>query len=106
MGPWCVGAWPMCGGGFAESVNDPAQEPAVHLHPLFGVGGEKRGLRPGCSVMRLWNERWAQRPSQTAETFLAAFLLRIAGGQVAGEHLDLKGSCLSELISSLMLDLC
>lgn len=56
--------------------------------------------------MRLWNERWAQRPSQTAETFLAAFLLRIAGGQVAGEHLDLKGSCLSELISSLMLDLC
>lgn len=28
--------------------------------------------------MRLWNERWAQRPSHSAETFLAAFLLRTA----------------------------
>lgn len=39
---------------------------------------QEEGSPTCCSVMRLWNERWAQRPSPCAETFLAAFLLRTA----------------------------
>ncbi|OWK03754.1 RPL3, partial [Cervus elaphus hippelaphus] len=47
------------------------------LHPA-AVGTVRLWGRASCSVMRPWNERWAQRPSQTAEVFLAAFLLRTA----------------------------
>uniref|UniRef100_A0A673UJ51 60S ribosomal protein L3 n=1 Tax=Suricata suricatta TaxID=37032 RepID=A0A673UJ51_SURSU len=58
----------------------------------LGPPGGKWDLRRSCSVMRLWNERWAQRPSPTAETFLAAFLLRTAlwWSRWAGEHLNLR----------------
>lgn len=51
----------------------------------------EKGFWPRCSVMRLWNERWAQRPSQTAETFLAAFLLRTALGGTSSSGLIVQG---------------
>ena len=45
--------------------------------------------------MRPWNKRWAQRPSQTAEVFLAAFLLRIALVRWLGQDVGLGMNGLS-----------
>ena len=79
----------------------PGQHPAA-------VGTVWLRGRASCSVMRPWNERWAQRPSQTAEVFLAAFLLRTALVRwLSWAHQDLGVRvCVVKPGYSLMLDLC
>ena len=59
-----------------------------------------------CAVMRPWNERWAQRPSQTAEVFLAAFLLRTALVRWLSWAHEAQGVGVVRPGYSLMLDLC
>ena len=105
---WSAGGFPRVPGlpfGVRISFYPQFSGPLGSIQPAVGTVW-LRG-RASCSVMRPWNERWAQRPSQTAEVFLAAFLLRTALVRwLSWAHQDLGVRvCVVKPGYSLMLDL-